>query len=90
MLGDMFGYSKITIKYLYALFSQCYFMLTYWLPEGWEVYKDLEPKLYSQFEKSFISCLKQIFVFTNGIFSNTLKNLKNKLKGATKWSDDWW
>ena len=45
-------------KYLHALFGQCYFMLNNWLPKGRQICQYLELKLYSQFEESFISCLK--------------------------------
>ena len=82
----MFGYSKMT-EVFDAFFSQCYFILNNWLPAGWKICKDLELKLYSQTEESFMSCLKWLFVFAGGMFLNILKNLSNKFKGSTKWSD---
>ena len=39
-------------KPLHALFRQSYFLLNNCLPKGWQMFKDLHPKLYSQFEES--------------------------------------
>ena len=39
-------------KLLHALSRQSYFLLNNCLPKGWQMFKDLHPKLYSQFEES--------------------------------------
>lgn len=39
---------------------------------------DLETKLYSQFEENFLSYLKLIFVLTNNVIFNFLKNRLSK------------
>ena len=56
-------------QYLYAL----YFMLNNWFTEGGQIRKDLELKVCSQLEESFMSCLKWISVFTSGRFLNIRK-----------------
>ena len=58
-------------------------MLNNCLSEGLKICKDLESKLYSQFENSFLSCVKVIFVFTNDIILNFLKNRRNMSKMMT-------